>query len=163
GNYQRALDRALEIAGIEKLREEQRRRREQGKLIGIGISCYVEKCALGPSAGLGSGRGESATVRAEPFAAVTVLTRGAPPGQGEEPTFAQLAADFFGIELEDSLVKHGDTSEVQYGIGTFGSRNTGVGGAALVRAMERTLDKMKRLAGRLLGVSSGDMTFPDGL
>jgi len=163
GNYQRALDRALEIAGIEKLREEQRRRREQGKLIGIGISCYVEKCALGPSAGLGSGGWESATVRVEPSGKVTVLTGVSPHGQGEETTFAQLAADFFGIELEDILVKHGDTSEVQYGIGTFGSRNTAVGGAALVRAMERTLDKMKRLAGHLLGVSSSDITFTDGL
>jgi carbon-monoxide dehydrogenase large subunit len=163
GNYQRALDRALEIAGIEKLREEQRRGREQGKLIGIGISCYVEKCALGPSAGLGSGGWESATVRVEPSGKVTVLTGISPHGQGEETTFAQLAADFFGIELEDISVKHGDTAEVQYGIGTFGSRNTAVGGAALVRAMERTLDKMKRLAGHLLGASSSDVTFADGL
>jgi carbon-monoxide dehydrogenase large subunit len=163
GNYQKALDRALEIAGMPKLREEQRKLREQGKLIGIGISSYAEICALGPSPAVVSGGWESATVRVEPSGKVTILTGASPHGQGEETTFAQLAADFFGIGLEDISVKHGDTAEVQYGIGTFGSRNTAVGGTAVLRAMERVLDKMKRLAAHILGASSVQaVTFADG-
>src|SRR5260370_18769553 len=151
GNYRKALDRALEIAGTEKLREEQRPLLDQGRLIGIGMSSYAEICALGPSAAVPAGGWESATVRVEPSGKVTILTGASPHGQGEETTFAQLAADFFGIELEDISVKHGDTAEVQYGIGTFGSRNTAVGGTAVLRAMERVLEKMKRLAGHLRG------------
>jgi len=163
GNYQQALDRALQIAEIQKLREEQRKQREQGKLIGIGLSCYAEICALGPSPAVPSGGWESATVRVEPSAKVTVLTGASPHGQGEETTFAQLAADFFGIGLEDISVKHGDTAEIQYGIGTFGSRNMALGGTAIVRAMERVLEKMKILARHLLGApSNAAVTFSDG-
>lgn len=163
GNYQKALDRALQIAGMQKLREEQRRLRQQGKLIGIGVSSYAEICALGPSAAVPAGGWESATVRVEPSGKVTILTGASPHGQGEETTFAQLAADFFGIALEDISVRHGDTAEVQYGIGTFGSRNMAVGGTAVLRAMERVLEKMKPLAGHLLGVPSAEaVTFADG-
>src|SRR5262249_56015553 len=86
-----------------------------------------------------------------------------PHGQGEETPFAQLAADFFGIALDDVLVKHGDTGEVQYGIGTFGSRNMAVGGTALLRAMERVIAKAKPLAAHLLGAPSADaVTFSKG-
>jgi len=163
GNYQRALDRALEVAGMPKLREEQRRLRQEGKLIGIGVSSYAEICALGPSAAVPAGGWESATVRVEPSGKVTILTGASPHGQGEETTFAQLAADFFGIGLDDISVKHGDTAEVQYGIGTFGSRNTAVGGTALMRAMERALEKMKRMAAHLLGAASPEaVTFAEG-
>jgi carbon-monoxide dehydrogenase large subunit len=162
GDYRKALDRALEVAGIEKLREEQRKLRSQGRLMGIGISSYAEICALGPSAAVPAGGWESATVRVEPSGKVTVLTGASPHGQGEETTFAQLAADFFGVNLEDISVRHGDTAEVQYGIGTFGSRNTAVGGTALVRAMEKVRDKAKQLAAHLLGAPADAVSFSDG-
>jgi carbon-monoxide dehydrogenase large subunit len=163
GNYQRALDRALEIGGINQLREEQRRLRDEGRLIGIGVSTYVEICALGPSPAVAAGGWESATVRVEPSGKVTVLTGASPHGQGEETSFAQVAADFFGIPLEDVAVRHGDTAEVQYGIGTFGSRNMAVGGAALVRALERVGVKTRQLAAHLLGAPSPDsVTFVNG-
>ncbi len=163
GNYQKALDRALEIAGIEKLRKEQRKLRDEGRLIGIGIASYAEICALGPSAAVPAGGWESATVRVEPSGKVTILTGASPHGQGEETTFAQLAADFFGVDLEDISVRHGDTAEVQYGIGTFGSRNMAVGGTAVLRAMERLRDKAKPLAAHLLGASSAaGVSFANG-
>ena len=163
GDYCKALDRALGLVGIEKLREQQRSLRDQGRLIGIGIASYAEICALGPSAAVPAGGWESATVRVEPSGKVTILTGASPHGQGEETTFAQLAADFFGIALDDVVVKHGDTSEVQYGIGTFGSRNMAVGGTALLRAMERVMAKAKPLAAHLLGAPSADaVTFSKG-
>src|SRR4029077_18195786 len=119
GDYQAALKKAQEISGYAKLREEQKKAREQGKLIGIGVSTYVEICALGPSQAMPAGGWESATVRIEPTGAVPVLTGMSQHGQGEETTFAQIVADELGVALEAVTVIHGDTSIVQYGIGTF--------------------------------------------
>jgi carbon-monoxide dehydrogenase large subunit len=78
GDYEAALDKAQEIVGYTQLREEQKKARAEGKLIGIGVSTYVEICALGPSAAMPAGGWESATVRIEPTGKVTVLTGTSP-------------------------------------------------------------------------------------
>src|SRR5437764_2978578 len=119
------------MADYKKLREQQKSARKEGRIMGIGLSSYVEICALGPSAAMPAGGWESATVRVEPTGKVTVLTGASPHGQGQETSFAQIAADMLGVDLNDVLVIHGDTSIVQYGIGTFGSRATAVGGTAV--------------------------------
>src|SRR5439155_23229290 len=121
-SYRRSLKRALELAGYEKLRARQKAGWKQGKYYGIGVSTYVEICAIGPSAATPAGGWESGTVRIEPTGKVTVLTGASPHGQGEETTFAQLVADELGIDPQDVNVVHGDTLAVPYGIGTFGSR-----------------------------------------
>src|SRR5947209_11735390 len=128
GNYEGALKKALDISGYTKLREEQARARKEGRLLGIGVSTYVEICALGPSQAMPAGGWESATVRIEPTGKVTILTGASPHGQGQETSFAQLAADELGVDLADITVVHGDTSIVQSGLGTLGSRATAVGG-----------------------------------
>src|SRR5947207_635433 len=135
GNYEGALDKALQNADYTRLREEQRRARDEGRIFGIGVSTYVEICALGPSQAMPAGGWESATVRIEPTGKVTVLTGASPHGQGQETSFAQLAADELGVDIADITVVHGDTSIVQYGIGTFGSRATAVGGTAIYIAI----------------------------
>src|SRR5256714_1375947 len=119
GNYEGALAKALENAGYEKLREEQRAAREQGRIVGIGVSTYVEICALGPSQAMPAGGWESATVRIEPTGKVTVLTGASPHGQGQETSFAQLTADELGVDLEDVAVIHRHTSNVQEGLRTL--------------------------------------------
>ena len=119
--------------------------------MGIGISTYGEICAMGPSAALPAGGWESATVKIEPTGKVTVLTGASPHGQGEETTFAQIVADELGVDIDDVLVLHGDTAIVQYGIGTFGSRGTAVGGAALYYALQELKAKMKKFGAMLLG------------
>ncbi|MDQ2856591.1 MAG: xanthine dehydrogenase family protein molybdopterin-binding subunit, partial [Acidobacteriota bacterium] len=126
GNYQAALDKAQGIIGYAQLREEQKAARAEGRIVGVGISTYVEICALGPSQAMPAGGWESATVRIEPTGKVTVMTGASPHGQGQETSFAQIAADELGIDLNDVTVIHGDTAIVQYGIGTFGSRATAV-------------------------------------
>src|SRR5262245_38516304 len=151
GDYNKALDKALEIANYKKLRAEQAAARAAGRIRGIGVSTYVEICAMGPSAAMPAGGWESATVRVEPTGKVTVLTGVSPHGQGEETSFAQIIGDMLGVDLNDVLVVHGDTSAVQYGIGTFGSRGLAVGGAALVYATEKVVNKAKKLASHLLG------------
>jgi aerobic carbon-monoxide dehydrogenase large subunit len=149
-NYQGAMDLALKKASYKKLRKDQAAAAKKGRYIGIGLSSYVEICALGPSSAMPAGGWESATVRIEPTGRVRVLTGSSPHGQGEETSFAQLAADMLGVGMDDVLVIHGDTSAVPYGIGTFGSRSLAVGGTAVYRCLEKLRDKLLKIAGHLL-------------
>lgn len=163
GNYPHALRRALEMVGYEQLRQEQHVLRQQGRYLGVGISTYVEICAIGPSAALPFGGWESATVRVEPTGKVTVLTGASPHGQGQETSFAQIVADELGVELSDVRVVHGDTAIVQYGIGTFGSRATAVGGTAVYGALQKVKEKAMRLAAHLLGEENvANVAFEEG-
>ena len=150
GNYQKALDQALENAGYEKLRKEQARLRKQGRYLGIRLSTYVEICALGPSAAMPAGGWESATVRIAPTGKVTILSGASPHGQGEETSFTQIACDRLGVSPGDVVVVHGDTAVVQYGIGTFGSRATAVGGTAVWMCLEQIREKAKKFAAATL-------------
>jgi carbon-monoxide dehydrogenase large subunit len=160
GNYQGALDKALKMADYTKLRQDQQAARKEGRLMGIGVSTYVEICALGPSAAMPAGGWESATVRVEPTGKVTVLTGASPHGQGEETSFAQIAADELGVGVNDVTVIHGDTAIVQYGIGTFGSRGLAVGGTAVYLAIQKLKDKAARIAAHLLQCEKA--SFIDG-
>lgn len=162
GNYDAALDKALEMAGYQSLREEQKKARDEGRLIGIGLSTYVEICALGPSQAMPAGGWESATVRIEPTGAVTVLTGASPHGQGQETSFAQIAADELGVDLNAVTVIHGDTSIVQYGIGTFGSRATAVGGTAVFIAIEKLKEKATNIAAHMLKTDASNVVFKEG-
>jgi carbon-monoxide dehydrogenase large subunit len=160
GDYSAPLHKALGIVDYAKLREEQTAARNAGRLFGIGISAYGEICAFGPSPATPAGGWESATVRVEPSGTVTVLTGIKVHGQGEETTFAQIAAEELGIGIEDVVVQHGDTAIVQYGIGTFGSRATAVGGTALYFALQDLKKKLKSFGAILL--KSDDVVFEDG-
>jgi carbon-monoxide dehydrogenase large subunit len=150
GDYAQPLRKAMQQVDYAGLRDEQAKARTAGKLMGIGISTYGEICAMGPSIALPAGGWESATVKIEPTGKVTVLTGASPHGQGEETTFAQIVADELGVEMNDVLVLHGDTSVVQYGIGTFGSRGTAVGGSALYCALQTLKEKLKKFGAMLL-------------
>jgi carbon-monoxide dehydrogenase large subunit len=163
GDYQMTLDKALEIIDYKKVRAEQADALKQGRYLGIGIASYVEICGIGPSAllppKLKGGGWESSTVRIEPDAKVTVLTGISPHGQGQETTFAQMVADAFGIDIDDVNVVHGDTSIVPYGIGTFGSRGTTVGGPALMMSVVKLQDKMKRIASNMMEAPPDKLIF----
>jgi carbon-monoxide dehydrogenase large subunit len=161
GNYEGALARALQISDYDKLRAEQKAARAAGKIVGIGLSTYVEICALGPSQAMPAGGWESATVRIEPTGKVTVLTGASPHGQGQETSFAQIAADELGVDLNDVTVIHGDTSIVQYGIGTFGSRATAVGGTAVFIALQRLKEKATKIAAHMLQTEAANLAFKD--
>jgi carbon-monoxide dehydrogenase large subunit len=160
-NYQKSLDLVLKNAGYTRLRKEQAQLRKKGKLMGIGLSTYVEICAMGPSSAMPAGGWESATVRVEPTGNVTVLTGSSPHGQGQETTFAQIAADMLGLEPDEVQVVHGDTAAVSYGIGTFGSRATAVGGTAVYKCLEKLRSKLAQIAGHILGEDPGKLVFRD--
>lgn len=159
GNYEQALDKALGLADYQALRTEQAALRREGRYLGIGLASYVEITGLAAAAGLPGGNWESATVRVEPTGKVTVFTGTSPHGQGEETTFAQIVSDRLGVPVDDVVVLHGDTRAVPHGVGTFGSRSTPVGGAAVYVASERIRDKAVRIAAHLLEASPDDITI----
>ncbi len=160
-NYQKPLAKVLKLSGYKKLRKEQERLRKRGKYLGIGLSTYVEICAMGPSSRMPAGGWEMGSVRVEPTGKVTVLTGTSPHGQGEETSFAQIVAEELGIPFDDVTVFHGDTAQVPMGIGTFGSRTTAVGGTAVYEAARRIKKKMARLAAHKFGVKPGELVFGD--
>jgi carbon-monoxide dehydrogenase large subunit len=162
GNYEGALDKALEIAGYQSLRAEQAQKRAEGKLMGIGLSSYIEICGFGPKGTLPVGLYESARVRVEQSGTVMVYTGSSPHGQGEETTFAQIVAEEFTIPVESVLVLHGDTDSTPEGRGTYGSRSTAVGGSAVYNATQRLKEKMKQIASHMLEASASDVTLEDG-
>jgi carbon-monoxide dehydrogenase large subunit len=164
GDYVKALDKAIQLADWKGLKRQQEQARDQGRLFGVGLSSYVEICALGPSGGMPTGGfgWESCTVKVHPTGSVTVMTGASPHGQGQETSFAQIAAEMLGIDLEQVQVKHGDTGTMQYGVGTFGSRATAVGGTALYKAIEQISAKGRRIAAHLLGAPVNEVRFEGG-
>jgi len=167
GDYQPTLEMALEMVGYQQLRQEQARLRQEGKYLGIGVSTYVEICGMAPSqvlgaVGAGAGGWESATVRVHPSGKVTVYSGASAHGQGHETAFAQIVADGLGIPFEDVEVVHGDTAQVQFGIGTFGSRSAAVGGMAIQMSLQKIEDKAKKIAAFLLEAAEADLVFEGG-
>ena len=162
GDYGKALDRALEKAGWERLEAERDAAQAQGRLVGLGLSMYVEVCGVGPSAGLPAGGWEHAQVTVERDGRISATTGASPHGQGNETTFAQMLADQFGVPLDHVTIQHGDTAVVKQGIGTFGSRSQAVGGAALHLAGGKVKGKMARFAAALLEAHEADLVFENG-
>jgi carbon-monoxide dehydrogenase large subunit len=167
GDYDGVLTKALDHLKYDELRAEQARLRKEGRYLGIGIATYVEICGLGPSQvagaiGFQGGLWESAIVRFHPSGKVNVFIGASPHGQGEETTFAQIVADQLGVGVDDVKVVHGDTASTPMGWGTYGSRTTAVGGAALAVAVRKIKDKAKALAGHLLEAAVEDIDYADG-
>ena len=167
GNYDGALSKLLTESDYEQLRAEQAEARENGRYIGLGLSTYVEICGLGPSQvagaiGFQGGLWESAIVRFHPSGKVHVMIGASPHGQGEETTFAQIIAGELGVSPDDVKVIHGDTDNTPMGWGTYGSRTTAVGGAALALAARKIRDKAKVIAAHLLEAAVEDMDYDDG-
>lgn len=167
GDFDATLDasmKAADYAGFEKRRTEAAGR---GKLRGIGMSCYIEACGIAPSAavgalGAGVGLWESAEVRVNAVGTIEILTGSHSHGQGHETTFAQLAAERFGVPLDSISIVHGDTDKVQMGMGTYGSRSGAVGMSAVVKAMDKVEAKARKIAAHLLEADEADIEIKDG-
>ena len=163
GDYDKALDRALEMAGWEQLKAARDAARAEGRLVGLGLSMYVEVCGVGPSASLPMGGWEHSQVTVERDGRISATTGASPHGQGNETTFAQMLADQFGLPLEHVRIHHGDTAVVKQGsLGTGGSRSQAVGGAALHLAGGKVKTKMAKFAALLLEAHEADLVFENG-
>ena len=167
GDYHASLDAAMKAAdwkGFEKRRAESAKR---GMLRGIGMSTYIEACGIAPSAvagalGARAGLYEAATVRVNPTGSVQVMTGSHSHGQGHETTFAQLVADRLGIPLDNVDIVHGDTDKIPFGMGTYGSRSLAVGGEAIMRALNKIVDKAGKIAAHMMEADAADVEFVDG-
>jgi carbon-monoxide dehydrogenase large subunit len=167
GDYPAGLKKVLEHVKYKELRKEQAAARKKGRYMGIGLGTYVEICGLGPSQvagaiGFQGGLWESAIVRVHPTGKVQAFIGASPHGQGEETTFAQLVASEIGVDVNDVKVMHGDTDVSPMGWGTYGSRTTAVGGAALILATRKVKEKAKVMAAHLLEAAVEDMDYADG-
>src|SRR5579864_6058517 len=150
------LKRALELSHYEKWRKEQERGRSAGRLIGIGLTTYVEICAFGPDFP------QTGAVSISQTGKVTVITGNSPHGQGHETPLAQIVAEKLGISVNDIVVVYGDTMMLPWGTFTAGSRSAALGGTAVLMSVEKIKSKMTAIASMVLEVSEEDMFFQNG-
>ena len=167
GDYEAALDQALELSDHAGFAARAAQAKERGKLRGIGFSSYVEACGIAPSAAVGQlgggvGLWESAQVRFNPTGNVQVFTGTHSHGQGHETTFAQLVCDQLGVPFENIDVIHGDTARTQFGMGTYGSRSLAVGGVAIAKACDKLIAKGRKIAAHAMEAAEEDIEFAGG-
>lgn len=162
GDYEKALDLALQNANWDQLKAERDAAKAEGRFVGLGLSMYAEVCGLGPSSSLPTGGWEHSQVTVERDGRISATTGASPHGQGNETTFSQMLADQFGVPLDHITIHHGDTNVVKQGIGTFGSRSQAVGGTALHLAGGKVKKKMAKFAAALMEANEEDLIFENG-
>jgi len=165
GDYPKALDLALEKLGYAGLRAEQKEKWAKGELMGIGIASFTEVVGAGHGADFdiaGLRMFDSAELRLHPTGKAILKIGVQTQGQGHETTFAQIVAGELGIPPEDVTVMHGDTDNTPYGLGTYASRSTPVGGAATAMVARKLRDKATKLAAHLLEASEEDIEYAEG-
>jgi carbon-monoxide dehydrogenase large subunit len=160
------FDKLIELADYDGLRAEQARLKHDGVRMGIGLACFLDKSGTGQSANLASRGGlhggyESAIVRIHSDGKATIFSGSHSHGQGHDITFCQVAADRLGIPIDDIALVEGDTAQVPYGNGTWGSRSLSVGGTAIYKACDLVIDKARRLAAHVLECAAADLGYAD--
>jgi aerobic carbon-monoxide dehydrogenase large subunit len=167
GDFPRVFARALKIADHAGFAARRAAAARAGKLRGLGMACYVESSGVAPSrfaAALGARAGffEAATIRVQPDGGVQALLGTHNHGQGHATTLAQIIATRLGVPLAKIEIVEGDTDQVPFGTGTFGSRSIAVGGSALDRCAMKIVAKGKLIAAHLLEATAEDIAFADG-
>src|SRR2546428_7738555 len=153
GNYERALDRALDVSSYAQWRDRQAQGRHAGRYLGIGLSSYVETCTYGS---------DTSRVELDTQGRVTVFSGTSPHGQGGATGFAQIVADALGLEGQEISVVTGDTARIPDGDGTAGSRTMVVGGSAVHRASQRLRQMLLERGAKRLEASLTDLVVAGG-
>ena len=167
GDYEAALDKALEMIDYKGFSKRRDASAKNGKYRGIGLSSYIEACGIAPSAVVGAlggrvGLYETATVRVDPTGTINVFTGTHSHGQGHDTTFAQIVSDKLGVPIGNVEIIHGDTNRIPFGMGSYGSRSLAVGGTAISKAVDKIIEKGKIIAAHLMEASDADVDFADG-
>ena len=164
GNYEPALNRALVMSGYLDADKAKAEAKSRGKLLGFGLSSYIEVCGVAPSKWIGAvGEGwgaamwESSNIKVHLTGKVIVTMGTQPQGQGHETTFAQVVSHELGVPMEDVVVQHSDTQGTPFGYGTYGSRSGTVGSHAAVKAAAKIREKARRYAAHMLEASPDDI------
>ena len=153
GDYQKALDKLLEVSNYAARRKEQEKARAEGRYIGMGLATYVECCAYG---------WDKATVKINKDGTATVYSGTSPHGQGALTGFAQIVSEKLGVDIKDIEIIFGDTKKVKTGQGTAGSRTMAVGGSSIFQAATALQEKLFKLAEHVLEASSRDLEIIPG-
>jgi len=165
GDYPKAMDVALKQLGYDELKKDVEARRKKGEVTGIGIASFTEVVGAGHGADfdiLGLRMFDSAELRVHPTGKAMLRMGVKSQGQGHETTFAQIVTEELGIPAADIEVQEGDTDNTPYGLGTYASRSTPVGGAATAMVSRKLRDKAKKIAAHLLEASEADIEFDHG-
>ena len=167
GDFHACLNQAELKADVAGFQARQAASKAKGLLRGLGYSSYIEACGIAPSniagaLGARAGLFECGEIRVHPTGSVTVFTGSHSHGQGHETTFAQVVAARLGIAVDQIDVVHGDTGRVPFGMGTYGSRSISVGGAAIMKALDKIETKAKKIAAHLMEASDSDVEFVNG-
>ena len=154
GEYEAALDKALEAAGYQDLRAEQARRRASGDVLqlGIGLASYVE--TTNPM-----GSGDYGSVEITDNGGAIIRTGSSSHGQGHHTAWAMLVSDATGIPFEKIEFRFGDTDDIIRGGGTGGSRSLQVGGSAVKLATDAVIEKARQRAADLLEAAVEDVVI----
>ena len=167
GDYLGCMVKAQDMADVAGFPGRKAASATKGLLRGIGYSSYIEACGIAPSniagaLGARAGLFECGEIRVHPTGSVTVFTGSHSHGQGHETTFAQVVAARLGVAVDAVDVVHGDTGRVPFGMGTYGSRSISVGGAAIMKALDKIETKAKKIAAHLMESSDADVEFANG-
>lgn len=154
GEYEKALDRLLEVADYDGLRREQAAARAEGRVFGVGLAAYVEVCGF-ESWG-------AARIQVHSDGSVTCFVETLDQGQGHRTSFAQLVAGVLGLDISRVRIEQGDSATSPYGWGTSGSRSIAQGGSASHAAAEKVAVKAAKIAGHLLEAAAEDIVLADG-
>ena len=164
GNYEPALNKALTTVGYYDMDAAKAEAKSRGKLLGVGLSTYIEVCGVAPSKWIGAvGEGwgaamwESANIRVHLTGKVVVTMGTQPQGQGHETTYAQIISHELGVPMEDIIVQHSDTQGTPFGYGSYGSRTSSVGSTAAIKAAGKIREKARRYAAHMLEASVDDI------
>jgi carbon-monoxide dehydrogenase large subunit len=167
GSYIESLERCAEAMDLSGWRERQDEARREGRLLGLGFSCFGERTGYGTRAfalrkmAITPGA-DNARLKMDPSGNVTLSVGTFGHGQGHQTTLAQIAADEIGIPPHDIVVRQGDTEATPYGWGTFASRSMVIGGGATKRAAVLLAERIKEVASHLLEASPGDLEIEGG-
>ena len=164
GNYEPAMDKALAMAGYADIAAKKAEAKSRGKLLGVGLSTYIEVCGVAPSKWIGAvGEGwgaamwESSNIKVHLTGKVVVTMGTQPQGQGHETTYAQIISHELGIPMEDIVVQHSDTQGTPFGYGSYGSRTSNVGTGAALKAAAKIREKARRYAAHMLEANVEDI------
>jgi carbon-monoxide dehydrogenase large subunit len=164
GNYEPALNKALTAVNYYEMDKTKAEARKRGKLLGVGLSTYLEVCGVAPSKWIGAvGEGwgaamwESANIKVHLTGKVVVTVGTQPQGQGHETTYAQIISHELGVPMDDIVIQHSDTQGTPFGYGTYGSRTSNVGSGAAIKAAGKIREKARRFAAHMLEASVDDI------
>lgn len=154
GEFEAAMDMALELADWEGFDTRRAESAQRGKLRGRGLSCYIEVCAT---------ISDRMEVRFDATGGLTILAGTFSYGQGHHTSYAQMVHEWLGVPLERIRFVQGDTDKIANGRGSFGSRSMTVGGSALKAACQQVIERGRCVAAILLGRPEDHLEFAEGM